>query len=272
MKLGLNKQRIATLLAALSLLVLLSIIVIKYSWVRRTVDRGVEFMEEEIFLPPPKLEGKMSLEEAIARRRSVRKYLDVPLTIEQVAQIVWAAQGITDTRYRFRAAPSAGATYPLELYVVVGEKGVRLPEGGFIEAGIYRYNVYRHSLILVKKGDIRGELSEASLGQPWVEEAPVVIVITAIYERTTARYGSRGVRYVHMEVGHVGQNIYLQTVALGLGTVAVGAFDDNSVREVINAPPEEKPLYIMPIGVVEELHEISLDELMGFYETYRRKD
>ncbi|RLE59602.1 MAG: nitroreductase [Thermoprotei archaeon] len=228
---------------------------------------GEEIVEvgKRILLPYPKLTGKISVEEAIANRRSVRSYEDKPITLEQLAQILWAAQGITEPRRRFRAAPSAGATYPLELYVVVGENTVKN-----LVAGVYRYDVHTHSLIIVKKGDIRRALARAALGQVWVEKAPLSIVITAIYGRTTSRYGERGIRYVHIEVGHVGQNIYLQSVALGLGTVAVGAFYDDQVRELIGASKEEQPLYIMPIGYPQNIYKLNPDELKRYYEIHRK--
>ncbi|HIE23164.1 MAG TPA: SagB/ThcOx family dehydrogenase [Candidatus Korarchaeota archaeon] len=219
--------------------------------------------EGEIFLPLPKLEGKVSLEEAIARRRSVREYLDSPLKLDEVSQLLWSAQGITDVKRGFRASPSAGATYPLELYLLVREGGV---EG--LEAGIYKYDPHRHSIRLVRSGDFSRDLYSAALKQKWVLEAPVNLVITAVYERTTKRYGERGIRYVHMEVGHVGQNVYLQATALNLGSVVVGAFYDEEVKEIIGAP-KEVPLYIIPIGRVERLHQLTQEELDQYY-TERR--
>ncbi len=217
-----------------------------------------------IYLPMPLFEGNMSLEEAILRRRSIREYLDEPLTLQQLSQLLWAAQGITETRWGFRASPSAGATYPLEIYVVVGEEGV---EG--LDAGVYIYRPHSHSLFLVKKDDVREELYEACLKQDWVKNAPVVFVIAADYERTTRVYGDRGIRYVHMEVGHVGQNIYLEATALGLGTVAVGAFYDDDVRIIIGAPENHHPLYVMPIGIPVKQHIISANEIYNYIEMNR---
>ncbi len=198
---------------------------------------------EVIPLPEPRLAGEVSLEEAVARRRSIRSYADSSLTLAEVGQLLWAAQGITEPEKGFRAAPSAGATYPLELHLVVGEGTV---EG--LAAGVYRYLPEGHRLSWRLPGDLRARLAAAALGQPWVRTAPICIVITAVYHRTTARYGERGIRYVHLEAGHVGQNIYLQAVALELGTVAVGAFRDEEVVELLELPPEEEPLYIFPVG------------------------
>jgi SagB-type dehydrogenase family enzyme len=156
---------------------------------------------------------------------------------------LWATQGITDTSLRFRAIPSAGATYPLEVFVVCGRNGIEQ-----ISEGIYHYNISHHSLTLHHEGDIRLDLARAALGEEMIYQAPVDIIICALYERTTRHYGSRGERYVHMEVGHAGQNIYLQATALGLATVAIGAFHDEPVREVLRLDKQYKPLYIMPVG------------------------
>lgn len=194
-------------------------------------------------LPSPETTGPMSVEEAILRRRSIRSYTDAPLSLQDISQLVWAAQGITDPARKFRAAPSAGATYPLEVYIVVGSNGVT----GIAE-GVYRYDPSEHQLENVLRGDLRLRLADAALGQSCVREAPVNIVIAAVYERTTRRYGDRGIRYVHMEVGHVGQNLYLQAEARGLGMVVVGAFDDDQVQELLQLPTDQKPLYIIPIG------------------------
>ena len=193
-------------------------------------------------LPPPSLKGKISVEGTIWKRRSVRRFRTQPLSLPQLSQILWSAQGITGTGGR-RAAPSAGATYPLEILAVVGEQTV---EG--LKAGIYHYEVDSHSVSLHLKGDLRQKLAEAALGQGFVAVCPVDIVVSALFARTSYRYGRRGERYVHIEVGHVGQNISLQAVALGLGTVMVGAFDDEKVRKVLKVDEQFKPLYIIPVG------------------------
>ena len=198
---------------------------------------------EPIKLPPPSQTDGMSLEKAIARRRSIRRFAPEPISLSQLSQVLWAAQGITDSLWKHRAAPSAGATYPLEIFLVCGEDGI-----AEVAAGIYHYRVDNHSLSLHYQGDIRLELARAALGEESIYQAPVDIVICAIYERTAVRYGARAERYVHMEVGHVGQNIYLQATALGLATVAVGAFNDEKVREVLRLDKQIRPLYIMPVG------------------------
>ncbi len=196
-----------------------------------------------INLPVPITKGDLSLEEAIARRRSVRNFTSESISQPQLSQILWATQGVTDARSRDRAIPSAGAIFPLEIFIVCGSNCI---EG--ISEGIYRYNPESHSLTPHRQGDLRLELAGASLGQAYVYDAPLDIVICAVYERTTRRYGARGDRYIFMEVGHAGQNIYLQATALGLATVAIGAFNDEQVREVLRLDKEIKPLYIMPVG------------------------
>jgi len=185
----------------------------------------------------------MSLAEAITKRRSVRDFTPEPISQSQLSQILWAAQGITESPWRSRAVPSAGATYPLEIFVVGGDNTI---EG--IDDGIYHYNIDSHSLTRHHQGDVRLELARAALDQEFIYQAPVDIVICAEYERTLKRYGTRGERYVHIEVGHAGQNIYLQATALGLATVAIGAFYDEQVRGVLRLDKQYKPLYIMPVG------------------------
>ena len=194
-----------------------------------------------IKLPNPRLKGLMSVEEAISGRRSVREFSSTPLSLEDLSQLLWAAQGITEPESGGRSAPSAGATYPLELFVFVKENGVK-----GVEYGVYRYRPLDHSLIKVASEDRVKSLMEAALYQEFINDAPLNIVIAAKYERTTARYGSRGVRYVHIEVGHVGQNISLEAVSLGLASVVVGAFNDNLVKKLIDEAAE--PLYIIPVG------------------------
>lgn len=191
-------------------------------------------------LPKPQTQGKMSVEEALQQRRSVREYKDQPLTVEEIAQLLWAAGGFSRPG-GYRTAPSAGALYPLE-YAVVAGNVTGLP------AAVYKYRPALHDLVKIKDGDLRRPLWAAALEQPAVRHAPAVIVISAVYRRTTGKYGERGIRYVHMEVGHASQNLALQAVALDLGTVVIGAFEDDRVHRLLGLPDDEKPLYLMPVG------------------------
>lgn len=193
-----------------------------------------------ITLSVPIYKSQISIEEALQRRRSVREFKNEPITLQQVAQLLWAAQGIT-SKMGFRTAPSAGALYPLEIYLVSGNV-TGLP------AGIYHYVPANHVLELLNSGDKRKDLAHAALYQHDIQQGEADIVITADYRKTTAKYGSRGERYVYMEAGHAAENICLQVVSLGLGTVTIGSFDDAAVKSVLNVSTRENPLYIMPIG------------------------
>ena len=205
-------------------------------------------------LPDALDEGGVSVEEALAQRRSVRSFTDRPVTLAQLAQILWAAQGVSERRSEPPAmwgdrpwigglltTPSAGALYPLEVYVVVS--GV---EG--LEPGLYRYVPHRHALAQRTEGDLRAELAGAALGQTAITGAPVNLMIAAVVERTAAKYGSRAERYVHIEAGACAENVFLQTEAMGLGTVIIGAFRDEPVKEVLDLPADHAPFLIMPIG------------------------
>jgi len=212
-----------------------------------STNKGKVF-EERVKLPPPRLRGEVSVEEAISKRRSRREYSSEPLKLEEVSNLLWAAQGITDSSNNFRAAPSAGATYPLELYVAVKKGGVAA-----LSEGVYHYDPFEHALEKHLNEDVSDELCSAAVSQRWVKDAPMNIIVAALYERTKERYGERGTRYVHMEAGHVGENVYLQAESLGLGTVVVGAFHDDRVQELLELPENQKPLYIIPVGRVSQV-------------------
>jgi SagB-type dehydrogenase family enzyme len=198
-------------------------------------------------LPEPRLEGTVAVETVLSQRRSVRAYSPDTLSLEDASQLLWAAQGITwrpgagERGEALRAAPSAGARYPLETYLVAGRV-----HG--LEAGLYRYIPGEHALVVVLPGDHGAGLAEASIGQRALAEAPAVIVVAGVYARTEGRYGGRARRYVHMEVGAVAQNVAIQAVALGLGSVYVGAFRDDPVRELLELPADHAPLALLPVG------------------------
>lgn len=193
-----------------------------------------------IVLPEPRLDGGPALESALARRRSIRDYSDAPLSLEEVSQLLWAAQGITESDWG-RTAPSAGALYPLEVYLVAGNVAA-------LDAGVYHYRPGDHSILKLTAGDKRKGLARAALRQECLRDGAVVMVFAAVYARTKKKYGERGTRYVHIEVGHAAQNVCLQATALGLGTVTVGAFDDEAVRNALGVPSGQRVLYLLPVG------------------------
>ena len=205
-----------------------------------TAGGGAMGTSEVIRLPAPVGSGDESLEALLARRRSVREFAPLPLTLAQVGQLAWAAQGVTHGD-GLRTAPSAGALYPLELYVVGGDVDGLRP-------GVYHYLPADHRLEQTGEGDRRQRLSAAAFGQTWVGEAAAVFVFAGVYERTTWKYGERGLRYVHMEIGHAAQNLFLQAEALGLSTVVVGAFDDAAVTATLELPAGVRPFSMLPVG------------------------
>lgn len=199
-----------------------------------------ENQDRMIGLPEPARSGKVSVEEALWGRMSVRKYRDEELSLAQVGQLLWAAQGQSDASGH-RTIPSAGGLYPLEVYLVAGKVED-------LEAGVYHYLPGEHGLRRIAGGDIRPSLASAALDQRWMEEAPVILVIAAVYERTHAKYGERTVRYVHMEVGAAAQNVYLEAESLGMGTVFVGAFYELRVQSAMELAEDVTPLCLLPVG------------------------
>ena len=185
-------------------------------------------------LPAPQPQSGLSLEEALEARRSVREFVDDPLTEAELSQLLWATQGITGGG-RGRTAPSAGGLYPLEVYVATVD-------------GLFHYDPTKHAVGAVSDVDLRDSLYRVALRQEAVRDAPAVFVVTAIFERTAGKYGDRATRYVHLEAGHAAQNLLLQAVALGLGGVPIGAFDDSGVQRVLGLPADYEPLYLIPIG------------------------
>ncbi len=190
---------------------------------------------EMIDLPEPQFTN-LSLEECIQKRRSIRSFENKELSLQQISNILWSAQGITDRVNVLRAVPSAGATYPLEIFVAK-------------KNGLFRYIPSGHRLKKETEGDLRKAIARACLNQMFIANAGAVIIITAVFQRTAWRYGERAYRYINNEVGHCAQNIHLEAVALGLGSVPIGAFEDAKVKELLGLK-EEEPLYIIPVGFI----------------------
>lgn len=218
-------------------------------------NKSMKIQNDEIIkLPEPSKDGKISVEEALAGRRSIREYSGEPLSLFEISQLLWAAQGITQKEDDppsmwhgdqwmggLRTAPSAGALYPIELYIAVGEVNE-------LSQGLYKYHPGEHGIIKILDGDKRDDIAEAALNQGCVRTGAVDIIMTGVYRRTAHKYGDRAERYVQIESGAVCQNIYLQAHALDLGTVIVGAFQDNILKSTLNLPNDEYPLGIMPVG------------------------
>lgn len=197
-------------------------------------------MAQRLKLAGPHQDGSVPLERCIQQRRSVRGFRDEALSVGQLGQLLWAAQGITAADGK-RAAPSAGALYPLELYVICRNVAS-------VAAGVYRYQPRRHDLVLATPGHRYEELEAATHGQEWILTAPAVICIAAVFERTTVVYGDRGRGYVYLEAGHAAENLMLQAVALSLATTMVGAFNDDKVSHLLHLGANETPLCLIPVG------------------------
>jgi len=194
---------------------------------------------ERFTLPSADRSGGMALAEALQRRRSVRSFAARRLSAAELSQLLWAAQGINAPRDGLRTSPSAGALYPLLVYAVTSW-------------GLHRYDPSSHALERIETRDLRSALAAAALGQDEVAQAACVLLFTAIPKRTTRKYGERGVRYVHMEVGHAAQNALLAAAALGLAAYPVGAFDDERLTQLLDLGRGEVPLYLLPIGAPGE--------------------
>lgn len=217
-------------------LMFLALLVTCAAWLYAQQDADSADEDFTHALARPTTEGGMSLREALARRRSVRDYADKPLTDEQVAQLCWAAQGVTEPSRGLRTAPSAGALYPLELYVVKSD-------------GVWQYVPADHALERIADENVRDDLQQAALGQGPVGNAPVVFVFAGVFERTTKKYGKRAGMYVLVEVGHAAQNLLLQATADGLAAVPIGAFRTQNVQSVLGLDEDHVPLYLIPVGV-----------------------
>jgi SagB-type dehydrogenase family enzyme len=148
---------------------------------------------------------------------------------------MWAGQGITDRTQGFRTAPSAGATYPLEIYLVTHD-------------GLFHYAAPDHRLEQLGSEDLRRPLAKAAADQDWIAEAALNVVIACVRDRTRAKYGDRAERYIQFEAGHAAQNILLQAAAMGLGGVPVGAIYEDQIKELLGLPEKEEPLYLLAIG------------------------
>lgn len=241
------QQKSKVVLLAIILLSIFLAVYIGYSIFMQPVE--VKYQSRQILatvdLPQAEISGNMSVDQAIQNRRSVRSFSATPLTLKDVSQLLWAAQGITDSERNFRATPSAGHVFPMEVYLVAGNGSVQE-----LEAGIYHYNPFNNTLEKIVEGDQRYNLSQAAHQQKWVNDAPISLVVTGNYQKMQDKYpeGNISTRFVDMEAGHIGENIYLEVVSRGLGTVAIGSFYDDQMINLLKLPSNETPLYIYPVG------------------------
>ncbi|MBD3254374.1 MAG: SagB/ThcOx family dehydrogenase [Candidatus Lokiarchaeota archaeon] len=184
-------------------------------------------------LSKPDFTSKGYLEDCILQRESVRSFKSKKIEEEKLSRILWSAQG---KKGKKRTVPSAGAKYPLELYIVIKDEG------------LFQYQIKDHSLKLLNKEELCDKIAKASWNQIFICEAPLILIICANFSRTTNRYGQRGVRYVHMEVGHCAQNVWLEVISLGLSSVPIGAFKDEQMKLLLELSEDIDPLYVLPIG------------------------
>ena len=198
---------------------------------------------ESVNLFKPFLESNCSIEKAIQKRRSIKGYKNIPLTLQEISQLLWSAQGITDQKEKLRTCPSPEALYPIEIYLVT--ENIKN-----LSKGIYKYKASEHKLIKISDKDKTNELYKHTLSQQSIKNAPASIIICAIYESITKKYGERGEKYAHLEAGCIAENIYLQAVSLDIGTIFIGSFEDKEIQQIINAEKNEYPLVIMPIGKI----------------------
>ncbi len=197
---------------------------------------------ERVPLPSVETPPAMPLAETIARRRSLRDYADRALTLAELSWLLYCASGITAPASGLRAAPSAGAQFPIETYVAANRV-----EG--LAPGLYHYAVKQHALHRVREGELAAAIMRAGLGQEFLAQAGVVFVLTAIFQRLRWRYRERTYRYALLEAGHIGQNLYLAAEAAGLGACAVGAYFDDQLNQLLEVDGEEEAaLYVLAVG------------------------
>ncbi len=194
------------------------------------------------FINLPKISKKKSaFNKIINERRSCRVYKKIPPTLEEISKLLFSGQGITDKKNNKRIVPSAGALFPIETYLIIGKAKK-------INPGIYKYLPETHQLTIISQKDVRKELVKATLFQRWIEDAPITIILCGVFWRTMIKYGKRGIPFVYMEIGHIAQNISLQAIELGMGSVCIGGFNKKKVRKILNLESESTPLYLMSLG------------------------
>jgi len=199
----------------------------------------------KVALPVFEPDRLMTLDEILSERKSIRQYQPKPLTLGQLSYLLWASTGVqrAEGDHEFRTAPSAGALYPIETYIIANE--VR-----DLEPGLYHYDIRNHELEQIGTGNLRGQVAAAALGQAMCAAAPAVFVWTAVFARSTWKYGQRAYRYIYLDAGHIAENLALAAVSLDLGTCQIGALFDNEVNSLLGVDGvEESVVYMSVVGV-----------------------
>ncbi len=223
----------------------------------------MKIKSREIKLPNPKLKSKISLEEAIIRRKSLRAYTKSPLSLKEISQLLFAGQGLL--KESRRTTPSAGAFYPIEIYL----SALRIT-GLF--SGLYQYLPNGHKLKKITSANRMAKLAEAAFGQIWVKNASAVIIICGDFKKTTGKYQDKGRDFVTMEAGHAAQNISLQAAALNLGILCVGGFNEEEVKKTLNIEKNKKVFYLMPVGkTFKNQDEKEAEVLNDFYQILEKE-
>jgi SagB-type dehydrogenase family enzyme len=187
----------------------------------------------------------MPLQQALKGRRSIRNFQQEPITRDQLSYLLWASTGIqrVEAGYEFRTAPSAGALYPIETYLLVNNISG-------LEMGLYHYSIRTHQLEQLEQADLRRQIAAAALGQRMCSAAAVVFVWSAIFQRCKYKYGQRAYRYVYLDAGHIAQNLALAAVSLNLGSCQIGAFYDDPVNELLDLNgTDESAMYLSAVGI-----------------------
>ncbi len=199
----------------------------------------------KIGLPAEQVYNGLSVEKAIARRRSLRDFTGTGMSLAELSHILYYSSGITDEHEGLRAAPSAGATYPIEVYAIANNVES-------LTKGIYHYLIQSHELELLREGDFRNEMSRAALGERMFRQANVILVLSAVFQRTQRRYRERAQRYIFFEAGHIAQNTYIVATSMGLGACAIGAFYDDEFNHLLGLDGRnESVLYLLAVGKIQ---------------------
>lgn len=221
------------------------------------------WQNKKIKLPNPKLKSGVSFEETLLKRRSHRAYTKKPLGIGEISQLLFAGEGVIEEERR--TVPSAGAFYPIEIYLSVS----RVKK---ISPGLYKYSPENHSLDKISNNNWRAKLAEAAFSQPWVKEAPALFILCGKFEKTVKKYDEKGAIFVAMEAGHVAQNISLQAAALNLGTLCVGGFNNKQIDRLLNLDKKTEPYYIIPVGKIFRNYQEKETEILNKFYKFLEKD